>query len=633
METHVPGWETTGGGVQSDAADHAQLARWVRDFEAAEDATRTARALAERDRDYYDGDQLTATERATLERRGQAPLVINRIKRKVDFLLGHERATRTDPKAYPRTMQEQEAAEAATDALRFVCDQQRFDVKRSAVWENLIIEGFGGVEVGAEMNARGEVSPTVTHIPWDRLYYDPHSRRGDFSDARFMGIVLWMDEEEAAERWPDAAEHFRGMCDGAISDTYDDRPGEVAWSDGKRRRVRVCQHYYKRRGVWHLAFYTKGHVLRPAEPVPYVNEDGEPDCPLILQSAYIDRDLHRYGVVREMIGAQDEINKRRSKALHLISVRQTMGDMGAVEDVGAAKRELAKPDGHVVVAPGLRFEVMPSGDMAAAQFQLLQESKAEIDLIGPNAAMQGKDNRAPSGRALLASQQGGQIELGPMTDALRQWQWRVYRSVWNRIRQFWDGPRWIRVTDDERNLRWVGLNQPVTLGERVQQDPEMMAKIQGMREQIAASGDAMAAQQFDAELMAAAQQVVDTSNDVAAMDIDISLQDAPDTVTLAAEQFEQLAQLVGAGLPIPPDILIEASSLRNKDAILERLKAMQEAPQPDPGLVAEQEAKVRKLHADAVRGEAQAAKLGVETGVLMAGGAPGRVMEAPEMVQ
>jgi hypothetical protein len=51
-----------------------------------------------------------------------------------------------------------------------------------------------------------------------------------------------------------------------------------------------------------------------------------------------------------------------------------------------------------------------------------------------------------------------------------------------------------------------------------------------------------------------------------------------DTPTIAAEQFEQLVQMAGQGLPIPPDVLIEASSLRNKDKLLEMMK---QGPSPE----------------------------------------------------
>jgi hypothetical protein len=74
-----------------------------------------------------------------------------------------------------------------------------------------------------------------------------------------------------------------------------------------------------------------------------------------------------------------------------------------------------------------------------------------------------------------------------------------------------------------------------------------------------------------------------------------------------------LAQMAGAGLPIPPDVLIEASSLRNKKALLERMKgagqdpAQAQAQQQAQALMqAEQEAKVRLLGAQADKATADA---------------------------
>jgi hypothetical protein len=74
-----------------------------------------------------------------------------------------------------------------------------------------------------------------------------------------------------------------------------------------------------------------------------------------------------------------------------------------------------------------------------------------------------------------------------------------------------------------------------------------------------------------------------------------------------------LAQMAGAGLPIPPDVLIEASSLRNKKALLERMKGAGQDPaqaqaqqQQQQLMMAEQEGKVRLLQAQATKAEADA---------------------------
>jgi hypothetical protein len=61
-------------------------------------------------------------------------------------------------------------------------------------------------------------------------------------------------------------------------------------------------------------------------------------------------------------------------------------------------------------------------------------------------------------------------------------------------------------------------------------------------------------------------------NALAEMDVDIVIEAAPDMLTLQHEQFEQLADMAGKGVPIPPDVLLEASQIKNKKKLIERLK-------------------------------------------------------------
>src|SRR5690606_23251721 len=70
------------------------------------------------------------------------------------------------------------------------------------------------------------------------------------------------------------------------------------------------------------------------------------------------------------------------------------------------------------------------------------------------------------------------------------------------------------------------------------------------------------------------------------LDVDIILDEGIDTPTIAAEQFTELVQLASSGIPIPPDVLIEASSLRNKDRLLEMMK---QGPSPEQQAAAELE--------------------------------------------
>jgi len=317
---------------------------------------------------------------------------------------------------------------------------------------------------------------------------------------------------------------------------------------------------------------------------------------MVLMAAYVDRENRRYGVVRDMIDPQDEVNKRRSKALHLINSRQTMGVKGAVS-AQTLKTELAKPDGHVEIdadlAMGAReagipaFQVLPTTDMAQGNLAMLAEAKAEIDMVGPNAALHGQLDGQQSGRAILAQQNAGLAELAPVYDSLRDWTLRVYRQMWMRIKQYWTEERFVRVTDEAGAAQFIGVN----VQKGVQFDP-MTNAIVPMVE-----------------------------NPVAQMDVDIIIEEAPDLVTLRQEEFQQLAEMRQSGIPIPDEMLIEASSVRNKARLLELMqeqKQQQAAAMQMQGQAAQADAQIKGMaaQAKATRDMAEADKTQTETALM-----------------
>jgi hypothetical protein len=509
-------------------------------YEAAEQATADSREDAEKARDYRNGVQWTASEVATLTKRKQPVVTIDRIGPKIDFLLGLEQSQRNDPKAYPRTPAEEDGANAATDALRYAMESNDWNALRSDAFDNFVVEGACGADVSVVETEDG-YDVTVAHIPWDRMFFDPHSRKKNFSDAKYKGQFLWMDLEDAQLRWPEGSAALETTLSSETTgpgDTFDDTP-RFRWADPKRKRVRIVSMWSYEAGQCFYSVFTKGGMLERMES-PYKDEGGKAVDGFIFGSCFIDRDGSRFGVVRRWISLQDEINKRRSKAMHLLNVRQVKVERGAVDDINRARAELAKPDGIVEVTPGMLFDVLPTNDMAAAQLELLREAKQEIDAVGVNAALSGNEGRVMSGRALMARSEQGLNELGPAFDAFKRWQLEVYRRVWMCVRQFWTAEKWIRVTDDESNTKFVGLNQPMTLGEQLLEEMESSGQevTPEMRQQ--------------AKMDPRMQRIVGTRNNVAEMEVDIILDAVPATASLQIEQFQVLADMAGKGIPIPP---------------------------------------------------------------------------------
>jgi hypothetical protein len=561
----------TGVAAQEDPDYSDHLTKLVAYFEESEDGGRESRLRSERCRDYYNNIQLSAEEIATLKKRGQPPIYVNYIQRKVDTLCGIERRSRTDPKAFPRNPADEQTSEAATDSLRYVADQNKFNGMRSEVYNDILVEGVGGCDVTVEEMPDGDRRVIPKRIPWDRLVWDIHSRALDFSDAKYKGIVLWMDSDDARDKWPEFEDSINDTLSTSASETFDDRPKYGIWCDSKRKRVRIVQMHYREGEDWFIATYTKGGFLEPPQISPYKDKYGKSCSSLHIRAAYADRENNRYGHVEGLIPLQDEINKRRSKSLHLLNSRQTYGTARALLDTAKGKLQLAKPDGHVELNEGVtfgkEFGIIPTGEMAQGQIMLMQQALAEMNATGANAAMQGKDDKAQSGVALQTKIQAGSVEMEPLADGLREWTKEVFEAMWMRIRQFWTEEKWIRVTDDDRNIKFVGLNKKVTLQDKLMQMPEDQRA--GMMQQ-------MQMQPNDPRLM----EVIEVENDVTGVDVDIVIEEGPDLAVLQSEQFEIMAKLAQSGMPIPPKAIIQASSIKSdtKKQILDDMEKGQQIP-------------------------------------------------------
>jgi len=531
----------------------ADILDYKNDFSYWDNVTNVARSLARRDRDYKDGKQWTDEEAAKLEARGQAAIVVNRIGPKIDFMVGIERTTRQDPKAWPRTPNHDEAANAVSDALRYVNDNVSLDATASDCVEDLFVEGIEGAIIEW---IDEEIS--VTRIPYDRGYADPHSTRRDFSDATYKGLFVWMYQDKAERVFDKKKDEIELAFTNASQDEgLADKP--INWVDVKKKRLKVCQHYFLKDGVWHVVYFSGDLILLEEKESPYQDEDGKPICPIEFRHAYIDRDGNRYGWVRQLIDLQDEINHRRSKALYLLSRRQVIMERGAVDDVDHARDELTKGDGVIEITPGMTFDVDAGNDLAAGQAQLLQEAKNEIDQIA-NRSQVASDS---SGRSRLMADSKDLIEVGPLFDTHRDFKRAIYRQMWLRIKQFWDSEKWIRVTDSEENLKFVGLNQQVTVAQQLQEMVE-----NGSEEAQIMLNELTQAQ--DPRLNA----VVGTKNELAKLDLDVTIGEVIDAANVQQEQFEMLVQLATTYGPqaVPFKTVIEMSQLRNKRELIDALE-------------------------------------------------------------
>ena len=529
-------------------------------------------------RRYYHGAQWTDKQIKVLNQRKQPVVTYNRIGRKINSIVGLLERQKNDPKGFPRTPQHEEGAEIATSVLRYVCDQQEWDAKSPIAGLNGAVDGVGGIEIILEQGDKGDVEIGFDAVDPSSFFYDPRSLRADFSDARYMGIAKWADIDQAIDMAPDKEAEIRASVE-AGSELTTNPDYESKWfstTDGGRK-VRIVDHWYRKGQNWFWALYTGSVLLLEGESM-FQDEKGRSACKYIMYSANVDHDGDRYGFVRNMRSTQDEINQRRSKGLHVLNSRRIIIEKGAASDVEALRREAARPDGVIEVAPGTvppAFDDGAKGQELTGQLQFLEDAKQEIENYGFNPALMGTGVSDMSGRAIQLQQQAGIAELGPYLLSFKGWKLRVYRAIWNAVQRHWTAERWIRVTDDEQMAQFFAVNQ-------LSVDP------------------------------ATGQPVM--VNALGSLDVDIIIDEGPDTINMQADAYDTLSIMAQKGQQVPPELLVELSPLAGsvkKKAIGILQQAKQEAAQaqqPNPIQIAGAEAEVADMQASAMLKHAQARK-------------------------
>jgi hypothetical protein len=522
-------------------------------------------------RRYYHGSQWTTEQIRTMKRRKQPVMTFNRIARKIDGVCGLIEKLRQDPKAYARTPQHEEGAELATAALRYVLDDQEWKAKSPQAAQDGAIDGIGGIELEIEGGQNGDKEIGFELVDVQSFFYDPRSYKMDFSDARYMGIGKWLDEDIAREMFPDAGDDAFQADDELVGDADKER----RWfsTDGVTNRVRIVDIWYKHKGGWCWAIFSGNAILM--EGKSYFQDDKDEDyCKYIMFSGNVDHDGDRYGFVRNMKSAQDGINARQSKMQHILASRRLIISQGAVDDIEKVRREWARPDG-VVVTNRTVNEGVKADDQSfdfAGWTKMLELNLAEIEGFGPNPQLLGQTTESgQSGRAIALLQQAGMAELGPYILAFRGWKLRVYRALYNAVQKHWNAERWIRVTDDDGIAQYVQING-MQMDENGQ--PTMV-------------------------------------NAIGQLDVDIILDEAPDAVTIQGQSFEFLQALGPQFIQQHADIAIELSPLdaATKKKIRDKQAQAAQAQEPVQQIqMANATEEVKNLAADTQLKEAQAVK-------------------------
>jgi hypothetical protein len=174
------------------------------------------------------------------------------------------------------------------------------------------------------------------------------------------------------------------------------------------------------------------------------------------------RDNAPYGVVRGIRDPQDDLNKRRSKALYLLSSKQVVAEKGAVDNIDHAMDEISRPDGYIEVNPSKRFDIQEQANLAQGHIELMdQDAKFIQDSGGVTDENLGRQTNAISGKAIESRQNQGYTTTSDIFDNYRLAIQLSGERRLSLIEQFYDQPKQMRLTGERKSdMQFVQLNGP-----------------------------------------------------------------------------------------------------------------------------------------------------------------------------
>lgn len=463
------------------------------------------------DADFYDNIQWTEAELQVLKDRGQDPLVYNVISASVNWVIGTEKRGRTDFKILPRRKDSSKPAERKSQLLKYLSDVNRSSFHKSRAFEDAAKVGLGWIETG--YNSDGDGEPLYERYEsWRNLLWDSAATEKDLSDARYMFRTKWVDLDVAIAMFPDRAGVLRSAA-GDIDRFGLDRMGDDSMDSNElarelntstrsnyggfgRQRVRLVEAWIRSpvkvkkleqkggdfdRAIYdeyspvheeliasnqaviverqmmrmHVAIFCTTGMLYAGES-PY-RHNGFPFTPIWCYRR--DRDNMPYGMIRAMRGPQIDVNKRASKALHILSTNKTIMDEGAVDDLDAYLEEVSRPDSVIVKKSGKMLELNAERELAPAHLELMSRSISMIQsMSGVTDENLGRQTNATSGIAIGRRQDQGAMATAGIFDNLRFADQVRGEKLLSLVEQFMDQEKQFRITNQRGSPEFITIN-------------------------------------------------------------------------------------------------------------------------------------------------------------------------------
>lgn len=461
------------------------------------------------DEDYYDNDQWSEADAEELRERGQAAICYNVITQSINWVIGSEKRGRSDFKVLPRGKEDAKQAQKKTQLMKYLSDVNRTPFNRSRSFEDAVKVGVGWIESGVTERDNGE--PIYNRYEsWRNILWDSAANEFDLSDARYVIRIKWIDLDVVTAMFPNRgillersasmSERFgTDLANGdEVMDYAEDERETLARGvsdhSASRQRVRMIEVWFRKpeRVQKIVAGQRVGEEFDPNDQahVDLVQGGQSVVAERMMMSmnlcimtttgiCYMGRSPYKhnkfpfipvwgyrrgrdnmpYGMIRAMRDIQDDINKRASKALYILSTNKVIMDEGAVDNMADFMEEVSRPDGVIVKKQGKMLELNVDRDLAPAHLQMMSQSIGMIQSIsGVTDEQMGKTTNAKSGVAIQARQDQGSKSTSKLFDNLR-YAFQVDGEITLSLcEQYFSEQKQFRITNQRGTPEFVDVN-------------------------------------------------------------------------------------------------------------------------------------------------------------------------------
>ena len=627
------------------AAEQQEVAskQWDRYIRARDNGHLEYIEMAKKCDAFYRGDQWDLDDLHALDSEGRPALTINTILPTVNTVLGEQSTRRADVQFKPRRSGVAEVAQTLTKLYMQIADNNKLDwVEQQVFSDGLILDGRGYFDVRMDFSdhVEGEIRITAKD-PLDILI-DPDAKDSDPKSWNEVFETKWMTLDEIEELYgKKKAEELRFIAENGAgfgrdsieyeenrfgdTDSVDDYFGAGVPGDDEYRNVRALrvierQHKrmtrvdcyvdpntgdardvpenwsdtkakkfakqygldiiskVKRRVRWTV---TCDHVVLHDDWSPYN------DLTIVPFFAYFRRG-RPFGMVRNLLSPQEQLNKIASQELHIVNTTANSGWM--VESgslVGMTADDLEEHGAETGLVVEYNRGSSPPTKIQPNQIptgldRISQKAALNIKTIsGINDSMLGSDSAEVSGVAIQAKQNRGVVMIQVPLDNLRKARQYLAEKVLDLVQAFYTEQRIIMVTDESDPLQ-----------------PRMPMMIN----EVTPEGQIL--------------------NDLTLGEYDVVIATAPARDSFDEVQFAEALNLRQVGVAIPDDAIIEYSHLAKKGELAKRIRQItgQEPPTPEQAeaMAMQQQMAIAKLQLEIAQLEADVKKTQTEAALNVA---------------